>query len=83
MKFSKDYEEMAGPMMQAMQSKHMPSWYDTLRQAKEMGNVKIHACTNTFGLLDMKMDDLDPIVDDLIGAVTFLELAKDAVTLFI
>lgn len=83
MKFSKDYEEMAGPMMQAMQMKHVPSWYDTLKQAKEMGNIKIHACTMTYGLLDMKMEDLDPIVDDKIGAVSFLELARDAITLFI
>lgn len=82
-KFSKDYEEMAGPMMQAMKAKHMPSWYEALKQAKEMGNVKVHACTNTYGLLDMKEEDLDPIVDDMIGAVSFLELAREAVTLFI
>lgn len=83
MKFSKDFEEMAGPMMQLMQAKHVPSWYEMLKQAKEMGNIRIHACTMTYGLLGMKMEDLDPIVDDTIGAVSFLELAKDAVTLFI
>ena len=83
MKFSKDFEEMAGPMMQLMQAKHVSSWYESLKQAKEMGNIKIHACTMTYGLMDMKMEDLDPIVDDTIGAVSFLELAKDAVTLFI
>ena len=83
MKFSKDFEEMAGPMMQLMQAKHVPSWYESLKQAKEMGNIKIHACTMTYGLMGMKMEDLDPIVDDTIGAVSFLELAKDAVTLFI
>jgi peroxiredoxin family protein len=83
MKFSKDFEEMAGPMMQLMQQKHVPTWYDMLKQAKEMGHIKIHACTMTYGLLGMKMEDLDPIVDDTIGAVSFLELAKDATTLFI
>lgn len=83
MKFSKDFEEMGSPMMQQMQKKKVPSWYETLEQAKELGNVKIHACTMTYGLMDMKMDDFDPLVDDTIGAVSFLELAKGAVTLFI
>jgi peroxiredoxin family protein len=83
MKFSKDFEEMAEPMIQAMQKKNVPSWYETLKQAKELGNVKIHACTTTYGLLDMKMEDFDPIVDDALGAVSFLDLARGATTLFI
>ena len=83
MKFSKDFEEMASPMLQQMEKKKVPSWYETLEQARELGNVKIHACTMTYGLMDMKMDDFDPIVEDAIGAVSFLELAKGSVTLFI
>jgi peroxiredoxin family protein len=84
MKFSKDFEEMAGPMMQLMQKKNVPSWYESLKQAKELGNVKIHACSLMYGIMDLKKEDLDPIVDDTIGAGAFLELARDSkVTLFI
>jgi peroxiredoxin family protein len=83
-RFSKDFEEMAGPMMQMMQKKNMPSWYDALKEARELGNIKIHACSNTYGLMDMKKEDLDDIVDDIIGVGSFLELARDSkITLFI
>ncbi len=84
MKFSKEYEEMAGPMMQMMQKKNVPSWYESLKQAKELGNVKIHACSTTYGLMDMKKEDLDEIVDDIVGVGTFLDLARESkITLFI
>ncbi|MFI5420351.1 MAG: DsrE/DsrF/DrsH-like family protein, partial [Nitrososphaerales archaeon] len=32
-KIGRDYEEMGGMIMQAMQAKHVPSWYDTLQKA--------------------------------------------------
>ena len=82
--FSKEVEELAGPMMELMQKKNMPSWYSMLKEAKELGKVKIHACSTMFGLMDLKKEDLDPIVDDIIGVGTFLELARDSeITLFI
>ena len=84
MKFSKDFEEMSGMMVQLMQEKHMPSWYDTLQKAKQTGNVKIHACTMTADLMGLKKESFDPIVDDMCGVGTYIENAKNAdVTLFI
>lgn len=84
MKVSKDYEEMAPAMMQVMREKEVPSWYDTLKQAKELGNVKIHACGMTMDLFDMKLEDLDDIVDDVVGVAEFVDLATSGeATLFI
>lgn len=84
MRFSKDYEEVGGMMAQLMQQKHTPSWYDTIKKAKEAGNVKIHACTMTADLMDLKKEDFDPIVDDMCGVGTYVENAKGAeITLFI
>jgi peroxiredoxin family protein len=62
----------------------MPSLNDMLKQAKESG-VKIHACSPTMGLFGTKKEDLVGVVDDVIGASGFLELASDpdALTLFI
>jgi len=63
----------------------MPSLMDMLKAAKEAG-VKIHACSPTMNLFGMTEKDLaDGVCDDVIGASTFLELARqpDAVTLFI
>jgi peroxiredoxin family protein len=75
---------MAGMMMELMQKKNVPSWYETLKQAKELGNLKVHACSLMFGIMDLKKEDLDPIVDDIIGAATFMDMARDSkVTLFI
>ena len=84
MRFSKDFEEMGGMMVQLMQQKHMPSWYESMVKAKQAGNVKIHACTMTADLMGLKKEDFDPLVDDMCGVGTYIESAKDAaVTLFI
>ena len=57
---------------------------DMLKQAKESG-VKIHACSPTMGLFGTRKEDLLGVVDDIMGASGFLELATDpeALTLFI
>ena len=83
-RFSKDFDEMAGLMMAMMQQKHMPSWYDTLKQAKEMGNVKVHGCTMTAELMGQKKENYDPIIDDMVGVATFVDTAQNSqITLFI
>lgn len=62
----------------------MPSLYDMLKAAKDAG-VRIHACSPTMNLYGMSQEHLADVVDDIIGASGFLELARDseAVTLFI
>lgn len=84
MKMDANYPEIGPMMMKVMMAKKMPSWYDMLRQAKEMGNIKIHACATTYDLMDMKKEDLDPIVDDVIGVTEFLSKASEGgITLFL
>ncbi|MEW5933081.1 MAG: DsrE/DsrF/DrsH-like family protein [Bacillota bacterium] len=81
---SKDFEDQAGAMMQIMQEKNVPSWYDTLLRAKELGNVRVHACAMTMDLFGLTKEDLDPIVDDVVGVGEFVDRAKEGkVTLFI
>ncbi|MGB9659954.1 MAG: DsrE/DsrF/DrsH-like family protein [Nitrososphaerales archaeon] len=83
-RMSKDFEDMAPLVMQVMKEKKVPSWYDTLKRAKELGNVKIHACSMTLDLLDIKKESLDEIVDDIMGVGEFIETARDSkITLFI
>jgi len=84
MKISKEFEEMAEMMFKIMKEKNMPSWVDMLRQAKEIGNVKVYACAQTFDMFGMKKEDLLDIVDEVVGAGEYLERAKEAdITLFI
>lgn len=83
-RLSKDFEEYGPAMMEAMQAKKATSWMENLRGAKEIGDVKVFACSMTMELFGIKQSDLDPIVDEVTGVATFVERAKDAkVTLFI
>jgi peroxiredoxin family protein len=84
MRFSKDFEEMSGPLVQMMQVKHMPSWYEILTKAKQAGKVKIHVCSLVADMMDLKKENFDPIVDDVCGVGTYIDIAKDSqITLFI
>lgn len=83
-KFSGDYAEMAPMFQQVMQEKNVPSLFETLKQAKDLGNVKIHACTMTMDLLGQAKEDFIDLVDDTMGVGEFIDRAKEAsVTLFI
>jgi peroxiredoxin family protein len=83
-KVSKDFEEYSSMMMEQMMKKQVPSWMDNFKGAKEVGNVKIYACSMTMELFDMKLEDLEPLVDDVTGVATFVERASEGrITLFI
>jgi peroxiredoxin family protein len=84
MKVSKDFEEYGPVMMEQMIAKKVPSWMENIKNAMEVGDVKIYACSITMELFDMKLSDLEPIVTDVTGVATFVERAKEGrVTLFI
>lgn len=75
--------DLATSMMKKKIKKYWPTVNEMMKSAKEAG-VKIHACSPTMGLMDVKKEDLIPEVDDIIGASTYLDLALDAdITLFV
>jgi peroxiredoxin family protein len=83
-KFSKDFEELVPTIKERLKLKNTPSWYDMLKKAKEMGKVKILACSTACDLLGITKTDLDPIVDEIAGVGTYIsEAAESKVTLFI
>ncbi|MEB3765453.1 MAG: DsrE/DsrF/DrsH-like family protein [Desulfurococcales archaeon] len=71
-KFTKEFEEYAPKLLEGMQKLNMPSWYDILKEAKETGEVKIYVCSLTAQAMGLKKEDLDPIVDDMVGATFFM-----------
>ncbi len=84
MRVSQDFEDYAPAMMEQMKEKKVPSWMDNLKGAREIGDVKIYACSMTMELYGMKLSDLEPIVDEVTGVASFVEHAKDSrITLFI
>lgn len=83
-KLSYDGKDIEKEVLQKMAQKKIPSWIDMIRQAKEVGNVKVYGCAMFADLMDLKKDDLDPIIDEIIGVSQFVAMAKDSkMTLFI
>ena len=83
-RISKDFEEYGPVMIEQMRAKRVPSWMENLQGAREVGSVKIYACSMTMELFNMKLSDLEPIVDKVTGVATFVERAKSGrITLFI
>ena len=83
-KMDVNYAELAPMLAQLMKEKNVPSWYEMLLKAKEMGNVRVHACAMTLDLMGMKKEHLDPIVDDVVGVGEFVSNAKEGeITLFL
>ncbi len=64
-------------------SSHVMSIREFVGEAKEMG-VHMVACQMSMDVLGVKREDLVPEVEDVVGAATFLDFARDAkVSLFV
>lgn len=55
-------------------------WSDTLRQAKELGDVRIDVCALALDLLGAAEDDFDPLVDGVQGVAAFMGDAGESIT---
>ena len=71
-RFSKTWEDMAPKLVEAMKNMGLPGWYEMLQEAKESGDVKVYVCSLMASLMGLKPEDLDPIVDGVVGATYFL-----------
>jgi peroxiredoxin family protein len=81
---SADFEDYRSVMMEQMAAKHAPTWMENLKGAKEIGNVRVIACSMTMELFGLKVTDLEDMVDEVTGVATFVEQARDSsTTLFI
>ena len=81
---SYDGKDIEKEVLQKMKEKKIPSWLDMIKQAKDVGNVKVYGCAMFADLMDLKKDDLDPVIDEIIGVSQFVAMAKDSkMTLFI
>ena len=62
----------AGPEgAQIMRRYGTQHWSELFRQAKEIGEVKIHACSLSMEMFELMVEDLDPLVDDQEGVASF------------
>jgi peroxiredoxin family protein len=58
-------------------------WSDTLRMAKELGEVDIQACSLSMDILKLKAEDLDSLVDGVQGVAAFYVNAGEGQIIFI
>lgn len=58
-------------------------WSAVLRQAKELGEVRVHACALSMELFGIEQSDLDPLVDDVEGVAAFMGDAASGPITFI
>lgn len=58
-------------------------WLETFRQAKEIGDITILACSGSLEVLGIDAAELDPLVDSSGGIASFLMAAEDGQILFI
>ncbi len=71
----------AGPEGEAAYRRHGGQhWSEIFRQAKEIGDVKIHACSLSMETFGLTLEDLDPLVDDQEGVASFFMDADGPVT---
>ena len=75
---------MEKQLFSIMKEKKVPSWKDTLKQAMEVGDVHVYGCAMFADLMGIGKDDLDPMIEEVIGVSQFVDMAKDSkMTLFI
>ncbi|HKZ75949.1 MAG TPA: DsrE/DsrF/DrsH-like family protein [Actinomycetota bacterium] len=71
----------AGPEGAAIVQRHGGQhWSETFRQARDIGDVAIHACSLSMEMLGLAREDLDPMVDDVEGVAAFMAEATGPLT---
>ncbi len=69
--------------VERMRAAGQQSWSTTLRQAKEIGEVDIRACSLSMDLLGLEANELDPLVDGVEGVTAFHVSAGEGQVVFI
>lgn len=78
-----DGQKMKEQVFALMKQNNIPDWITMLKNAKEVGNIKVYGCAMFADLLHLKKEDLDPIVDEIIGVNEFVSMSAGSTTMFI
>jgi peroxiredoxin family protein len=80
--FPAEFASMAPALAKGLAKSHVASWDAMLRQAKDLG-AKVYTCSMMSGVMGLKKENFNDLIDDVVGAATFLEKAEHGQTLFI
>jgi len=64
----------------AMRDQGKMHWSELLRQAKDIGQVRVYACSDSMEMFHITTDDLDPLIDGVWGVASFFAEADGPVT---
>ncbi|MDE1862203.1 MAG: DsrE/DsrF/DrsH-like family protein [Thaumarchaeota archaeon] len=79
-----EFADMVPMLQKGLQDIKAPSWYEMLKSAKEIGSVKIYACSLMTEVYKIKTkEQLDGIVDDIVGAASFMQQSGGGQIIFI
>ncbi|MGB9732414.1 MAG: DsrE/DsrF/DrsH-like family protein [Candidatus Micrarchaeia archaeon] len=80
--FPNEFKDMAPALLNGLKKMNAKPWQEMLKEAKSMG-AKVYVCSTMAGVMGLKKEDMNELVDDIVGAATFLEKADGGETLFI
>ncbi|MDE2489722.1 MAG: DsrE/DsrF/DrsH-like family protein [Elusimicrobia bacterium] len=80
--FPSEFAGAAPALAQGLKANKVPPWDEMLSRAKELG-AKVYACSMMSSVMGLKKEDFGGLVDDVVGAATFLQKAEGGQTLFI
>ncbi len=72
---SRDYGAQGEAFLELLHERVGASWMDVMRQAQG-GSLRVRACAFTLDLFDLTLDDLDPLVEDVVGIGSFIDEAE-------
>ncbi|MGC8648775.1 MAG: peroxiredoxin [Candidatus Micrarchaeia archaeon] len=83
--FPSEFKNMENALIEGIKKTNTKNWFDMLKEAKSIGNgsVKIYVCSLMASMFGLEKKDLDPIVDDIVGAATFLTKSEGNQIIFI
>ena len=65
------------------QAKKVPHWLDTLRDEIDLGDVKVKACGLTMDLFGLKLEDLEPMVGEVLAVISSHDGSKNDIPLWL
>ena len=78
-----EHQTLAERLKSGMEKAGLKPWFESMKQLKEMGNVKVHVCGAAAKTWDATLENMD-FVDDVVGASELVSaLAEAKVALFI
>ncbi len=80
--FPAEFDDLVSGLQRGMQAAHVAPWDSMLGQAKELG-AKVYACSMMAEVMGLKKQDFKPMIDDVVGAATFLQESEKGQTIFI